>query len=63
MERTEDSKVKLKVLEEMLDEASKEVTNARKLLNEALHYYNFANKQYLEELNLIRKEAEQHKEM
>ena len=55
MERTEDSKVKLKVLEEMLDEASKEVTNARKLLNEALHYYNFANKQYLEELNSMRK--------
>lgn len=54
MERTEDSKVKLKVLEEILDEASEQVTNARKLLNEALHYYNFANKQYLEELNSMR---------
>lgn len=55
MERTEESKAKLKVLEEMVDEASQEVANARKLLNEALHYFNFANRQYIEELNSMRK--------
>ena len=55
MERSEESKAKLKVLEEMVDEASQEVANARKLLNEALHYFNFANRQYIEELNSMRK--------
>ena len=55
MERLEASQQRLDVLGEMVDEASKEVANARKLLNEALHYFNFANRQYVEELNLMRK--------
>ena len=55
MERTEASRASLKALEEMVDESSKEVANARELLNAALKYFNFVNNEYVNELNLMRK--------
>lgn len=63
MERTEASRARLETLGEMVDEASKEVANARELLNAALQYFNFANNEYVKELNLMRNVEEQHKEM
>ena len=55
MERTEASRARLETLGEMVDEASKEVANARELLNAALQYFNFVNNEYVNELNLMRK--------